>query len=388
MFKLNPVAASIAMTTVLAACMAPFPKMEFTVKPHEEARNSPGTRLDPYELGRYYQSTGKRGLAMEAYVQAIKLKQRDLDARSALAELYSSEGRFSEAELLLREVIAQSPASAYLHNNLGYVFFLQGNDVAAIRELRTALTLDPRHEWARNNLKLAETMLDRRMASNIETHARRAETTVKAFEVWGEVQARDAKMEPALTTALGTVAEAARPQTPAAAPKAAEVARILNRPVARKPEMKMALEIGQPRSRAGVELANLERNRDAHALSRADTVIENYLLEVSNGNGVTGFAKRVSQILVRQGIPVHGLTNQVPYRQVITEIHYRDGFERQAEQLKNGLLGYAIVGPASAPLGWSDLRVVLGKDITTHITEIDAARPALAAMANGGKKHL
>ena len=48
-------------------------------------------------------------------------------------------------------------------------------------------------------------------------------------------------------------------------------------------------------------------------------------VEVANGSGVAGLAKRTSSSLQKRGYAVSRLTNQIPYMQVITEIQYRRG---------------------------------------------------------------
>jgi hypothetical protein len=83
-------------------------------------------------------------------------------------------------------------------------------------------------------------------------------------------------------------------------------------------------------------------------------------LEVSNGNGVTGMAKRFRSLLGQMGIPVDRLSNDKPYRQVVTTIQYSPGFENQAASLQKALQGKAQL--SSRQLQSSDVRLVLGKD--------------------------
>ncbi|MCV5951464.1 LytR C-terminal domain-containing protein, partial [Escherichia coli] len=50
-------------------------------------------------------------------------------------------------------------------------------------------------------------------------------------------------------------------------------------------------------------------------------------IELSNGNGAEGFAAKVRAWLAWLGVKVDRLTNQRPYRQGITVVQYRDGYE-------------------------------------------------------------
>lgn len=388
MHKPRPIPALILGAALLPACsaIAPESKMQLTVKPHEVARNTPGASIDHYQLGRQYQASGRAGLAMESYLRALKLNHQHAAARSALAELYAQEGRLAEAERVLREIITQSPSSAYLHNNLGYLHYLQGNHVAAIRDLRSALALEPSHEWARNNLKLAEAALERRMAENTPSETpSRAVTTAAALEVWNTSRRLDQAMEgtPGGTGAVAARSASDRGRIPV---DPGVVEQVLRHHAPVKAPVQALSRAAQPASKLQAPLASAGQLVVSKPVaSPAGTP---YRLEVSNGNGITGFAKRVSQVLVRQGIPVHNLTNEPPYQQATTEIQYTAGFEQEAQRIMGSLRGYAIVTPTSATRYRTEVRVVLGRDISTRLTEIEAEKPSMVATVRPGPEQL
>ncbi|MCV5690585.1 LytR C-terminal domain-containing protein, partial [Escherichia coli] len=60
-------------------------------------------------------------------------------------------------------------------------------------------------------------------------------------------------------------------------------------------------------------------------------------IELSNGNGAEGFAAKVRAWLAWLGVKVDRLTNQRPYRQGITVVQYRDGYEAQGRELARSL---------------------------------------------------
>jgi tetratricopeptide (TPR) repeat protein len=102
-------------------------------------------------------------------------------------------------------------------------------------------------------------------------------------------------------------------------------------------------------------------------------------LEVSNGNGVTGMARRFRSLLGQMGIPVDRLSNDKPYKQVATTIQYSPGFEKQAASLQKALQGKAQL--TSKQLAASDVRLVLGKDARVSLTAAtEAAGLSLVAM--------
>ena len=370
-----PVACLALACMLLPACTASAPELQFLVRPYSEIRHAAGTTPDPYELGRRYQAGGQLDLAVGAYMQAMKVDHRATEARNALAVLYSRQGRFAEAVTLLRDAATKS-SSAYLHNNLGYIYFLQGDHLAAIREFRAALTLEPGHPWARNNLRLATTALDRHSTQRVEQSPDRAASTAAAIEVWGEVRGRQDKVEGTVAAAREATRDKPTRAVTEVAPRTS-VAQVL------KPLKPMDINSNHPKLLTGgvepVRFASSVRTSIPHFAASAPGKVR---LEVSNGNGVTGFAKRMSEILVRHGIPVHSLTNQLPFKQLTTEIQYRDGFEQEANQLKTRLGGNAVVARSNTLRSHIDVRVLLGHDITTRISEIDAGRPSHLAISN------
>ncbi len=321
----------------------------------------------------------------------MTLEPRLFDAHNAIATIYSQQGRLAEAESTSRVAVAQSPGAAYLHNNLGYIHYLQGNHEAAINELRAAISLDPNHEWARNNLEMAQAALAKRLytlAEHAETSPAQAPTPVAAFEIWGDVEGSGGTMETIPSAAMRTIPEIANPMLPDAPSKAEAFTRIETASTLRMPAVEISPNIYPVTPGVPVQLGPLERSADSPMRTSVAAAEGAFRLEISNGNGVTGMAKRVSQLLGRRGIPVHRLTNQQTYRQMMTAIQYRDGFEREAENLKERLHGYAVVARVDTPRPWVDIRVVLGKDIKTHMAEIETEEPAHVAISKSGIEQL
>jgi hypothetical protein len=103
-------------------------------------------------------------------------------------------------------------------------------------------------------------------------------------------------------------------------------------------------------------------------------------LEITNGNGVPGLAKRFRRALAQLGIPVGRLSNDKPYRQQQTIIEYRPGYRQQATELQAALRGQATLQDAG-PRSRSSLRLVLGKNAPTQLASAEEAVTLLAALA-------
>ncbi|HEY0588485.1 MAG TPA: LytR C-terminal domain-containing protein, partial [Pseudoduganella sp.] len=102
-------------------------------------------------------------------------------------------------------------------------------------------------------------------------------------------------------------------------------------------------------------------------------------LEIANGNGVNGMARRFRSLLGQMGIPVDRLSNDKPYKQVVTTIQYSPGFEKQAASLQKALQGKAQL--TGRILARSEVRLVLGKDAQISLSAAtEAAGLSLVAL--------
>ena len=86
-------------------------------------------------------------------------------------------------------------------------------------------------------------------------------------------------------------------------------------------------------------------------------------VEVTNANGVTGFAKKISAQLRNDNIVVKRITNHTSFQLVETVIEYQPGFENAAQDLISRTKLPANLVPAKAPRDRSDVRIFLGRDI-------------------------
>jgi hypothetical protein len=109
-----------------------------------------------------------------------------------------------------------------------------------------------------------------------------------------------------------------------------------------------------------------------------------YRLEVANGNGVTGMAKRVGTLFVAIGVPKARLTNQKPFVQPSTEVQYRKGYHHQAAALSARLPGRPVTVETADLRAGTDVRVVLGKDLPMRVALVDPAADARRASARPG----
>ena len=110
-----------------------------------------------------------------------------------------------------------------------------------------------------------------------------------------------------------------------------------------------------------------------------------FRLELSNGNGVTGMAKRLGEQLIAKGLPKARLTNQKPFRQRLTQIQYRDGYADVAEALRSRMPNQPLMIKTAALRASTDVRVVLGRDLPRDVALLDPVPEVMqvAAVSQG-----
>lgn len=342
MSKLRPTVVILG-ACLLQACVAPPTNQEMSIQPLLRVRHSSDqSAVTYYQLGKYHQKRGNLDLALKAYTQSISLDRRQLEARNALAAIYSRLGRLEEAKALLLQLVADFPAVAHPYNNLGYVYYLQGDYAASVTTLRRALALDSGNEWARNNLNAVQTAL----ASQ------------------GERAAVDRELAPSV---------------PATRPQGASLTVSSLVPQTRMEVVQIAPNVYELKPKTDLAPGIAERPVEKAALAAAATVpvavtaAKTFKVEIANGNGITGMARRMKHLLGQRGIAVSRLSNQRPFTHLNTEIRYRIGYKQEAEALQMALRGYAVVVSDNDFSGSSDVRLVLGKDAVAHMAKIDGS---------------
>jgi tetratricopeptide (TPR) repeat protein len=348
-------------TTTLSACGAalllgcatpPPPPAPLAMQPLLRLQHG-GTQsaANWYNLGKYHQGRGELNLALGAYAQSLALDGRQLDARMAVAAIDARQGRLAAARDALQSLVADYPAQAQLSNNLGYVYYLMGDQQAAIAMLRRALGLDAASVKAQDNLRLAEaaagagaasaTLADNEASLPPPTRAEMQQLQQQLHQL--QERSAAAGLAPLPASAVDAVLPASVAATAPAAPAAAIPAT----------------------AQAAVSIpaltATVEATVSATAAAAPVPALAPAPVDIANGNGLQGLAKRFRRALAQLGIPVGRLSNERPYRQQATTIEYRPGYQQQALTLQAALHGLAVLVEAG-PQAKTGLRLVLGKD--------------------------
>ena len=402
----DEVAASAPITapTATPATVAETPKLAVqpVMRVSHSANQSAATF---YQLGKYHSERGNLDFARSAYEASLTLDGQQLDARSALAALDATQGKLDAAKDLLIQIVADFPDVAYPYNNLGYVYYLQSNFEAAERTLQRAIALDAGNERTRNNLNavnIALARLGNRDTLALAQPAAQLPQEIKPLTL-PLVQADPADQQVVKSSAPVAVAVAVAVEAAAELAAAAPIeTRTQGLAIISPPLEQVAVRV-EPQARMEVVqivpyvfelrlkqpippvLADVKPAKPEFASAVADVLAtvppsvpmrvipsKTSRIEVANGNGVTGMAKRISNVLNRQGISVSRLSNELPYKQLETKIHYRAGFEKTAANLKDALKGHAVAVLTPTLSANSDVRLVLGRDAIAHMALLES----------------
>ncbi|SFF92586.1 LytR cell envelope-related transcriptional attenuator [Duganella sp. CF458] len=416
MIKLKPIALAAMGCGLLTACSAPPVQRPLALQPVVRG-DMPGNQAASWNrLARFHHERGQLALALGAYAQSLALDANQLDARNAVAVIEAQRGDLELARKALAALVKDYPGEAQPHTNLGYVQFLMGDHAGAAETLRRAMALGAGPK-AFQNLQLAEAAMGKVPAADAPQLAAApsapapatdaAPSVVAPSVVAPSVVAPSVVAPSVVAPAVVAAPEAAKPNMALlaeteAAPAAGSPARREPQPLAIMPSpvtgelanqlqlIKVAGNVYELKARVAPEpaaapaipaapiIAAVEPQPAQPAVATGDKV-GLARLEVSNGNGVTGMARRFRSVLGQVGIPVDRLTNAKPYRQVVTVIQYRPGFEKQAASLQKALQGKVQL--SSQQLAASDMRLVLGKDARVSLSAAtEAAAMSMVAM--------
>ena len=246
--------------------------------------------------------------AIDGYRQTLQENLRNAEIHNGLGIDLARQEKYEEALAEFLKASKLAPLSARIQNNLGYVYLIQGRNSEALATLQIASRLDPTSERVRENVKTAEQRLSLVDAAASAPLAR--PIVVDRFP-----------------QAIRTDSDV--PRLVNVAPNTYELRQGLSMQLARN--VSYPNDLGQ--------------------------------LEVANGSGVPGLAKRTSSLLRKKGITVAHMTNLPPYNQTVTEIQYLRGQENHAKRINALLSNRAKLVAADQLRPSVKFRLVLGRDL-------------------------
>lgn len=347
----------------------------WSIKPTVVVRHTTDNPDAMYQMGRYYQGQMRYDLAINAYRKALNSDKQYADAYNALGVVYWLQGRQAEAIVEFENAVRLAPVTARFQNNLGYAYYLQGRYADAVVILEKSAALEPQNSQIRDNLKMAyaKAGLDSGTVSTVVSTFPSAATV----EMQARQKEESLKLQAAAVPSVAAVDHADDSGTGRQVPlvenplEAVQTAANIYELRLRKSEAIAADPKGQ------TAMDNGEKTTQALAAASDPS----FPIEVANGNGTTGLARKVGRYLKEQGYGTARLTNQKPYVVQTTVIQYRDGYVDQAKRLQSSIWDSSAMVQSNRIRAGVAVRVVLGKDLPRERLAKMMESPGYSALA-------
>lgn len=349
----------------------------------------PATPDSLYRVARRLEEMGKLEEAIAMYREVLAKRPRHVEAHSQLGVSLAALGRLDEATAAFKAAIAIAPDTGYLHNNLGYALLLAGADYEALDALQSALRLDPTHQLAQYNLGVAQSRVAAagREQKRAVAAAHRAGAAASAIKVNADASGGVLQVANQRTSGLQPNVELIK-----VAPSVFEI-KLPGRATPPRPGRPARVAESDSAAQTVVAAANATPViEDAAQVTTAASVPavpqpKPFKLEVANGNGVQGMARRVAKYLDRNGVKTERLTNDTTFNRPTTQIQFQPGNLAEAVRV-SALMPFPVTTTMQSELGKDGrMRMVLGRDLVGHSAHFDggkrdtqiAARPDVVA---------
>jgi tetratricopeptide (TPR) repeat protein len=112
---------------------------------------APATATTLLQQGLFHHHQGQLTLAMDRYVEVLRIDPKNVDALYYVAVVCCQEGQFKEGAELARRAISFGPPHARLHNLLGQALYRLDDRLEAIKNFDQAIALDANFADAHGN---------------------------------------------------------------------------------------------------------------------------------------------------------------------------------------------------------------------------------------------
>ncbi len=378
-----------------------------------EMRLPHGNPDSHYLLASYYHESGRHKVAIKEFKKVILIDPGYVKAYNGIGVSYDQLGYSAKAVEYYKKALDLNPELDYVLNNLGYSYIIQGKPEDAIDILEKAVNLNNHNKQIHNNLGLAYANTGQFMKAFNEFKLAGDEARALyniALIYFKKGLYNDAKglllkaitIKPSLEMAkllLESVNTMAKIMDNKPAEK--DLADNPDQQILMESETKVLASTGEMIDTGTYKNFKNESIKKAitHTASkqtdREKTSIDNgYLsvnakeksgstnqqieinmhefqnkagIEISNGNGVNGMAKRVGNYLKRKGYKVVRLTNADNFNHTETIIYYQMEYLQDAYHVAQQIPGYQNMGKTNRFDRHNvNIKLLIGKDIISY----------------------
>ncbi len=305
-----------------------------------------------YLVGRTHHLERRPEQALRYYQYAVQAAPTHVDARNGLAALHAEQGQLDQAIALWEGLTAgaSGPESAYMVSNLGYAYFLRGDLASAQAALEKACLLDPLNYRAWHHL------------GNVLGKAGDHQRAENMYRQAAALLGHDFKADYALAPRAGVTA----------IDSALKVAKERDDDGWAKTEVRQ--------TDGGVFI--LRRIEADGAVKLAAAPSSRAMLEIRNGNGVGGMARKLARAMNEGSTRVVRLTNQKGYGVKRSRVEYGAAFKLTAQRLAERVGASHLVQVDN--VGGADIRLVIGRDMVKDAVPAPALATATVVAPDKG----
>ena len=338
-----------------------------------------GNAESHYGLGCYLQERKKHKPAIEEFKAALQIDPNHFRACNGLGVSYDAVGDYDRAVDSYKAALKIDEKLDYVLNNLGYSHLLQGKFDLAIENFKRALDLNRGNELYRNNLGLAYA----KRGQYADAFAEFKQTGVEAkahyniaqlyyqqglyreaeahFEQASSLKASDPEIAKGLKAAVNLAGIVANSEKGPASPSLSGIR-------AREGAEEKAVRIPEAEKLQLYDQAKALEFADLEIAGMQEGPMPKIKIEVSNGNGVNGMARRVGTYLDGKGFALIYLCNASHFRHEETRIYYTTGYLREAVLLAEKLPGrQRLEAVAEIRKGNAKISILIGKDLIPYL---------------------
>ena len=356
---------TVCYAAFLSACAlnqsSDFYSLKITPTVNKSSSDNPNTF---YQMGRYYQGQNRYDQAIEAYKKTLIIDSGYVEAMNGLGVIYARQKKFSDAISVFKTAIKLTPNAAHILNNLGYAYYLQGQYGESIQALEQSVAINPNDESALNNLGLAYA---------------KAGNSIDAKQAFSKALSLINPSQPLIVSeadSLSMSAQAVNSTTLVNVPKNQSLSLPKNIGIIKSASAIIPVSASSLEKSSSVTLVKVSpyiyelhpklTSTSQMPMKNAQDVVAQFKVEVSNGNGVNGMARKVGKFLNGLGYSASRLTNQKPYQAISSVIQYREGYQIEAQRIQMDFPQSIELVQRKDLRADVSIRILLGKDIATH----------------------
>ncbi len=339
-----------------------------------------------YKLGRYYQQQGKYSKSITEFIKAVRNDSSYCKAYNGIAMSYDALKRCEKARDSYEQALQCDSKGAYLYNNYACSSLLCGDYEKGLALLHEAVRLSEDNNRIRNNLKLAQTIVD--LEKNSDELISKELSVATAAETFFEPAGNNNE-----TSLIDPIYEIPDNSFSEEVQSGVEINEVVTSEVDipdrfdRLPSVSTVIEERVSPSKENIRVADKKATHEFvssipknNATVRLvtekinKTIVRNRIqasenhsngaVEVSNGNGVTGMAGRSADYFRGHGFNIRRITNAKNFYFDNSVIFYREGYLLVAKELARVIPGAQNIEKVDslerASIG---VRVLLGKDL-------------------------